>query len=108
MGSLIAVLFSFLLTLAPHATLKVSPQVCMLPCHIKVTVKVNAEENDRAFLVGMDGEALSTRPIVPYTVEIPYTIREEGDHLISLDVLAQDGRKTFTTFQKVMVAETQH
>jgi len=98
-----ALFLSLLLLLTPHATLKVTPQVCLIPCHITVKVKVNPTEYDRAFLVGIDGEPQSTRPIVDYTVEIPYTIKEEGDHIVSLNVLDQSGRSTFSTWQRVLV-----
>lgn len=100
---MIGLVLAFLMALLPHATLKVTPQVCLDPCKVVVRVKINAMENDRAFLIGIDGEPQSTRPIVPYTVEIPYTIREEGDHIVSLDVLTQSGEKTFTSWERVLV-----
>lgn len=90
---------------SPHATLKITPQVCLDPCKVKVSVKVNAEEYDRSFAIAVDGEVRSTRPIVPYTVEIPYTIREEGDHMISLIVLDQSEKPTFITSLPLLVKD---
>lgn len=77
-----------LLLMANSFRFSVSPQVCIHPCHIKVTYKAPADAHTlRLELEDRDGvKLISEEAVTDYTKDRFYILYEEGSYTVTFSV----------------------